>query len=66
LEHLLLKCERLKCIFKLLGSWFRKFDENFSEKVNQIYIFKKEKKKCFFFNYLIGTAKFAMWKTQEK
>jgi len=47
LEHLLLKCERLKCIFKLLGSWFRKFDENFSEKVNQIYIFKKEKKSVF-------------------
>jgi len=46
----------------LLGSWFRKFDE-FSDMgvywINKIYIFKKE-------NYLIGTAKLAVWKTWKK
>lgn len=44
MEHLFLKCERLKGIFNLLKNCFRKFDEKFSDKDwwSKIYIFKKE------------------------
>jgi len=67
LEHLFLKCERLKGLFNLIGSWFRKFDEEFSEMVfigGIKYSFLKRKKMCLL-NYIIGTAKLAVWKTRK-
>lgn len=67
LEHLFLKCERLKGIFKLLRSWFRQFNDNFSDKVfigGIKYTFSK-RKKMVLLNYLIGTAKLAVWKTRK-
>ncbi|KAK3531870.1 hypothetical protein QTP70_033418, partial [Hemibagrus guttatus] len=45
LEHLVLKCQRLKGLFKLLKSWFQKFDEEFSEKVFILFIPFLEKEK---------------------
>ncbi len=67
MEHLFVKCERLKGLFKLLKNWFGRFDEAFSDKVfigGVKYIFSKRKKMCLL-NYLIGTAKLAVWKTRK-
>ncbi|KAK3575560.1 hypothetical protein QTP86_029564, partial [Hemibagrus guttatus] len=67
LEHLVLKCQRLEGLFKLLESWFQKFDEDFSEKVfigGVKYRFSKRKKLCLL-NYLTGTAKLAVWRTRK-
>jgi len=67
LEHLFLKCERLQSLFNLLKEWFRKFDQDFSDKVfigGLKYSFLMRKKVCLL-NYIIGTAKLAVWKTRK-
>lgn len=67
LEHLFLRCNRLKGLFNLLDRWFRAFDEKFLEEVfigGVMYRFSIKRKACLL-NYLIGTAKLAIWKTRK-
>lgn len=54
-------------LFNLLKDWFRRFNEEFSDKVfigEMKYIFSMRRKICLL-NYLIGTAKLAIWKTRK-
>lgn len=67
LEHLFLKCKRLGNLFELLRIWFQRFEEDFSDKVfigGLKYRFIKRRKVCLL-NYLLGTAKLAIWKTRK-
>ncbi len=66
-EHLFLRCSRLGSLFRLLNAWFRGFGEEFS---NEVFIGGLKYKvvdrgKVCLLNYLIGTAKLAMWKTRK-
>lgn len=67
LEHLFLKCNRLQGLFNLLEICFRRFNEDFSEVVfigGLKYSFLM-RRKMVLLNYLIGTAKLAIWKTRK-
>lgn len=67
LEHLFLKCNRLNDLFELLVTWFQGFAEEFSDKIfigGLKYRFLLRRRVCLL-NYLIGTAKLAIWKTRK-
>lgn len=67
LEHLFLKCKRLEGLFDALSRLFQALGEEFSEEVfigGVKYNFSKRRKMCLL-NYLIGTAKLAIWKTRK-
>ncbi len=66
IEHLFLRCSRLQGLFNLLKALFSNFNENFLIKCllgNEIY-FLVRRKMCLL-NYLIGTAKLAIWKQER-
>ncbi len=67
LEHLFLKCKRLEGLFDVLNRLFQAFGEEFSEQVfiGGVKYNVLERRKMCLLNYLLGTAKLAIWKTRK-
>jgi len=66
-DHLFLYCVRLGSLFIVLKSLFEGFDEVFSYQYfisGPKYTFHDRRKICIF-NFLLGMAKIAIWKTQK-
>lgn len=67
IEHLFLQCLRLGGLLELLDSWFQGIGEEFSHKVfiGGLKYKVLDRGKLCLLNYLIGTAKLAIWKTRK-
>ncbi len=65
-EHLFLRCSRLGSLFRLLNVWFRGFGEFSNEAfIGGLKYKVVDRGKVCLLNYLIGTAKLAIWKTRK-